>query len=188
MSSVRERAVLRLTVAGRRVISGAAGKCELEGRSGSPHPRRAGRCRLQIQYRGTDARHTDNSPWGARLYLASSPYDPLLIAAAKITGLTHRTKVVTYVFDHHPVAIEHKPLLRRRLIDLYSRSGILALRSLDGILLLNRKAYARLCLKHLPSFVSRAGIATTPSAAIVKLRGSSRRRSLKEFRRGGVSN
>ena len=85
-------------------------------------------------------------------------YDPLLIAAAKITGLIHRAKVVAYVFDHHSVAIEHKPSLRRRMIDLYFRSGILALRSLDGILLLNRKAYAKLCLKHLPALVSRVGI------------------------------
>lgn len=84
-------------------------------------------------------------------------YDPLLIAAAKIAAVRHRAKVVAYVFDHHSMAIEHKPRLRRWLIDRYLRTGILALRSIDGILLLNPKAYAKLGLKHLPALVSRVG-------------------------------
>lgn len=85
-------------------------------------------------------------------------YDPLMIGAVKRAAKRLKARFVSYVFDSHAGAIEHKPLLRRTLIDWYFRLGAQTLRFADGIIVLNPRAIPRLPTAGKPHLLSRVGI------------------------------
>jgi glycosyltransferase involved in cell wall biosynthesis len=66
-------------------------------------------------------------------------------------------RLISYTFDTHKAAIEHRKGLRKFLINVYFQLGIQKLNSIDGIILFNEEAYRELDLR-IPYIISKVGI------------------------------
>ncbi|AZU64481.1 glycosyltransferase [Neobacillus mesonae] len=84
-------------------------------------------------------------------------YDYIIIKHLKSVCKKLKANIVSYTFDTHKAAIEHKRGLRRVLIDSYFKLGIKKLNSIDGIILFNEEAYKELHLR-IPFLISKIGI------------------------------
>jgi glycosyltransferase involved in cell wall biosynthesis len=84
-------------------------------------------------------------------------YDPRKLFALSSGRRRSRAKIVSFSFDHHWGAIEHKRRLRRTLIDAYFMVGLQMLRGVDGVVLLNPLADSVLPIRKTSRLVSRVG-------------------------------
>ncbi len=87
-------------------------------------------------------------------------YDYLTLNQLNWVCKEFEARLISYTFDHHKAAIEHRKGLRRVLIDYYFKLGIKKLNSIDGIILFNEEAYKQFNLS-IPYLISKVGINDT---------------------------
>lgn len=107
-----------------------------------------------------------HSLFGAGGIIVVYGYDPVQIGILKVLGRLYGAQVVAYVFDHHSISLEAiRSRFRRHVVNFYFSVGIRLLRRVDGVLLLNEAAYAKLGLRTVPNLVSRVGAPLTRARA-----------------------
>ncbi|WP_428909805.1 glycosyltransferase family 4 protein [Niallia sp. Krafla_26] len=81
--------------------------------------------------------------------------------------------LISYTFDTHKAALEHKNRIRRFLIDTYFQLGIKKLNSIGGIILFNEEAYKSLHLS-IPYLISKVGINNSEISPVVYKRNENK--------------
>lgn len=84
-------------------------------------------------------------------------YDYFILNQLKWVCKELETRLISYTFDTHKAAIEHRKGLRRFVIDCYFKLGIKKLNRIDGIILFNEEAYKEFRLR-IPYLISKVGI------------------------------
>lgn len=84
-------------------------------------------------------------------------YDYLIMNQLQWVSNKFGAQLISYTFDTHKAAIEHKKWTKRVIIDFYFHLGIKKLNSIDGIILFNYAAYEELQLK-IPYIISKVGV------------------------------
>lgn len=86
-------------------------------------------------------------------------YDYFILKQLKWVCKRFDSRLISYTFDHHKGAIEHKKGLQHFLIDFYYKLGISQLNKIDGVILFNQEAYKEFNL-NIPYMISKVGINT----------------------------